>query len=169
MIINCKEISKIREKHKDERIVLVKGTFDLFHIGHLNLLQKAKSLGEILVVVLKCDEAVKLKGSNRPIINEKNRAMIVDSIEYVDYCIVANEKSVLDNNSTLSGRDKIQYERYSRIIKELKPNILIKQPNNDIPASLLKLYEECSTQIIELERTEGISTTKLIEKIRSEI
>lgn len=166
MIVSCNEISKIREKHKDEKIVLLKGTFDLFHIGHLKLLQKSKSLGDLLVVIVKCDDAVKSKGIDRPIIDEKNRALIVDAIEYTDYCIIADEKFNVDSDSILTGNDKVQYERYSRIIKELKPNILIKQPNNDIPESLLKIYKECSTQIVELERTEGISTTKLIEMIR---
>lgn len=166
MIVNCNEILKIREKHKDDKIVMVKGTFDLFHIGHLKLLQKSKSLGDLLVVVVKCDDAVKSKGIDRPIIDEKNRALIVDSIKYTDYCIIADEKIDMNNNCILSGNEKIQYERYSRIIKELKPNILIKQPNNDIPKSLLEIYKECSTKIIELERTEGISTTKLIERIR---
>ena len=166
MIINCDELFKIREKHKNDNIVLVKGTFDLFHIGHLNLLRRSKMLGDVLVVVLKCDEAVKLKGSDRPIINEEDRAFMVDSIKYTDYCIIANEKFTLDDESIVNERDKMQYERYSKIIKELKPDILIKQPNNDIPEALLKIYEDCSTKIIELERTGGISTTKLIEEIR---
>ena len=166
MIANYDELSKIREKHKNDKIVMVKGTFDLFHIGHLNLLKKSKALGDVLVVVLKCDEAVKLKSTDRPIIDETNRALIVDSIEYTDYCIIANKKFNIDNDIIFSENDKIQYERYSKIIKELKPNILVKQPNHDIPVSLLQIYKECSTQIREIERTEGISTTELIEKIR---
>ena len=43
MLVNYGQLSGIRNKHKDEKIVLVKGTFDLFHIGHLNLLKKAKN------------------------------------------------------------------------------------------------------------------------------
>lgn len=165
MIVNYDELSKIREKHKNNKIVMVKGSFDLFHIGHLNLLKSSKSLGDILVVVLKCDEAVKLKSFDRPIIDEKNRALIVDSIKYTDYCIIANQKFNIDNDM-VAENERLQYERYSKIIKELKPNILVKQPNHDIPVSLLQIYKECSTQIVEIKRTEGISTTELIKKIR---
>ena len=56
------------EKHKNDKIVMVKGTFDLFHIGHLNLLKKSKALGDVLVVVLKCDEAVKLKSTDNSVL-----------------------------------------------------------------------------------------------------
>ena len=166
MLVNYGQLSGIRNKHKDEKIVLVKGTFDLFHIGHLNLLRRAKSLGDILVVIVKCDEAVKFKGTKRPFVDEYNRALIVDSIKYTDYCVIANEKNSRNNHSSLNEKDKLQFERYSRIIKELKPNIVIKQPDNCIPQCLLELYDKYSTKVIELERTEGISTTKIINKIR---
>jgi len=166
MIVSYDELSKIREKYKNKKIVMVKGTFDLFHIGHLNLLKKCKNLGDILVVVLKCDEAVKLKNIDRPIINEVDRAQLVDSIIYTDYTIIANQRFPIDNDIILNEKDKFQYETYSKIINELQPDILAKQPNHDIPIPLLKLYEKYSTQLIEVPRTEGISTTELIEKIR---
>lgn len=166
MLVNYGQLSDIRNKHKDESIVLVKGTFDLFHIGHLNLLRRAKSLGDILVVIVKCDEAVKFKGTKRPFVDEYNRALIVDSIKYTDYCVIANEKNSRNYHSSLNEKDKLQFERYSRIIKELKPNIVIKQPDNCIPQCLLELYDKYSTKVIELERTEGISTTEIINKIR---
>lgn len=166
MIVNYNELPKIRKKHKNDKIVMLKGTFDLFHIGHLNLLKRAKSLGDVLVVVLKCDEVVKLKSDDRPIIDETNRALIVDSIVYTDYTIIANQKFFIDNDIILSENDRIQYQRYSKIINELKPDILVKQPNHDIPVPLLQLYKKYSTQIIEIDRTKGISTTELIEKIR---
>ena len=166
MLVNYGQLSGIRNKHKDEKIVLVKGTFDLFHIGHLNLLRRAKSLGDVLVVIVKSDEAVKLKGTERPFVDEYSRALIVDSIKYTDYCVIANEKNSIDYDGCLNEKDWLQYESYSRIIKELKPNIVIKQPDNCIPKCLLELYEKYSTKVIELERTEGISTTEIIDKIR---
>ena len=166
MLVNYGQLSDIRNKHKDESIVLVKGTFDLFHIGHLNLLRRAKSLGDVLVVIVKSDEAVKLKGTERPFVDEYNRALIVDSIKYTDYCVIANEKNSIDYHSDLGKNDRLQYERYSKIIKKIKPNIVIKQQDNCIPQCLLELYDKYSTKVIELERTEGISTTEIIDKIR---
>lgn len=167
MIIDYDELLEIRNKHKENKIVMVKGTFDLFHIGHLNILKKAKSLGDILVVIVKCNEAVKLKGNDRPIIDENDRANIIDSIKYTDYTLIANEEFEIDKDGELNDNDKMQYKRYAKIIQDLKPDILIKIKNHKIPNVLLELYRNNLVQIVEVEETEGISTTKLINKIRN--
>ena len=158
MIISYDELKKIRAEHKDEKIVLVKGSFDLFHIGHLNLLKKSKLLGDILVVVVKSDEAVKKKSPNRPIISEVDRSQIIDSIIYTDYCIIANKQTDSEMN--------LLTDRYEKIIKDLHPDIFIKQPNHSIPENIIKTCEKQSTNIVEIERTEGISTTNIIYKIK---
>ena len=92
MIITYEDLISIRENNKNKKIVMLKGTFDLFHLGHLNMIRRAKALGDILVVLVKCDEAIKLKGKDRPIEDEQQRASIVDAIKYVDYTLIADRK-----------------------------------------------------------------------------
>ena len=72
----------------------------------------------------------------------------------------------MDDYKVFYDKDKLQYERYSKIVNNLKPDIVIKQPDNNVPKCLLDLYKKCSTKVVEIERTKGISTTELIEKIR---
>ena len=72
----------------------------------------------------------------------------------------------MDDYKFFYDKDKLQYERYSKIVNNLKPDIVIKQPDNNVPKCLLDLYKKGSTKVVEIERTKGISTTELIEKIR---
>lgn len=167
MIIDYKDLKEIREKFADKRIVLIKGTFDLFHIGHLYTLQTAKSHGDILVAIVKCDDVVKLKGIDRPIISETSRAKIVDAIKYVDYTIIANKKFDVDNTLTYdSEKDIMQYQYYYNIISNLKPDILIYPEGYSLPNSLLRVYNAIGTKVIRLEREPQLgSSTDIIESI----
>ena len=92
MIIGQNDLADVRRENIDKKIVLLKGTFDLLHLGHVNRMRAAKELGDILVVFVKCDEAIKLKGPDRPIEDETQRAAVVDAIRYVDYTVIANRK-----------------------------------------------------------------------------
>jgi len=89
-----KDLKKIIDKFKKEKkvIVFTNGCFDILHIGHVKYLKKAKKLGDILIVGVNSDDSVKiLKGKTHPIIPEKERAEILDSLEVVDYVIIFNE------------------------------------------------------------------------------
>ena len=83
MIVGREELSKIRSENMGKKIVLLKGTFDLLHPGHVNRMRAAKSLGDILVVFVKCDEALRQKGPGRPVEDEGQRAAVVDAVSYV--------------------------------------------------------------------------------------
>jgi len=89
------EILKIVKKAKKEgkKIVTTNGSFDLFHAGHVELLQKAKSRGDILIVGVNSDKSVKeyKKKPGRPIIPERYRAEVVAAIEYVDYVFLFDD------------------------------------------------------------------------------
>lgn len=77
---------------KDKNIVLVCGSFELFHSGHLEFLQFSKSKGDILIVLLNSDTSIKkYKGRHRPIINQRDRTFILQGLEAVDYIIIFNE------------------------------------------------------------------------------
>ena len=72
-----------------ERIVFVNGCFDLLHLGHLHLLQKARELGTVLFVAVNGDESVKkLKGLLRPVLPEQHRIQHVAALECVNFCHV---------------------------------------------------------------------------------
>lgn len=76
-------------------IVLANGCFDLLHVGHIRYLAGAKALGDCLIVGINSDEQVrKLKGANRPLMPERERAEIVSALKSVDYVTVFSEPTV---------------------------------------------------------------------------
>ena len=84
----------VSRQHGD-RIVLANGCFDVLHVGHLRYLQGAKELGDVLVVGINSDKQVaSLKGAGRPIMGERVRAEIVDSLEAVDLVTIFDEPTV---------------------------------------------------------------------------
>ncbi len=94
-IKTLKEIIKIAKKAKKEgrTVVTTNGSFDLFHAGHVELLQKAKNQGDILIVGINSDQSVRAykKKPGRPIIPEKYRAAVVAAIQYVDYVFLFDD------------------------------------------------------------------------------
>ena len=76
-------------------IVLANGCFDFFHVGHIRYLAEAKALGDYLIVGINSDEQVrKLKGENRPLIPEQERAEIISALRFVDYVTIFPEPTV---------------------------------------------------------------------------
>ena len=72
-------------KRKGKKIVFTNGCFDLLHYGHVKYLEDAKRKGDILVVAINSDASVrKLKGKNRPIVNQKDRLGLIAALESVD-------------------------------------------------------------------------------------
>ena len=92
MLITIADLPGIREKHKNQKVVLAGGAYDILHQGHINFLRDTKTLGDILVIAIKSDAEVRAyKDLDRPIQNEDVRAAIVDAIRYVDYTVIAPE------------------------------------------------------------------------------
>lgn len=92
-----KELENIlnREKAAHRSIVLANGGFDLLHVGHIRYLKAAKKLGDVLVVALNSDHSLRrLKGENRPIIDEKGRIKLISSLSCVDYVTLFDTPSV---------------------------------------------------------------------------
>lgn len=82
---------------KGKKIVFTNGCFDILHVGHINYLKESKALGDVLIVGLNSDSSVrKLKGENRPINCESDRAIILDELKSVDYVIIFDEDSPVD-------------------------------------------------------------------------
>ena len=116
MIITIDDIVDVRNNHPEQKIVLTSGTFDLLHIGHLNYLDKVKEHGDIVVVLLSGDKRVKArKGQKRPIINESDRARILDNLKMVDYVFID------PSNMRPDEIDPIHAE----ILQKLKPDYYV--------------------------------------------
>jgi len=101
----------VKSKNKKNKIVLVGGCFDVLHLGHITFLEKAKKLGDKLIVLLESDENIKKeKGKNRPINNQENRAKMLMSLKMVDEVIKLPEMKT--------------DEEYVTLVKSIKPSII---------------------------------------------
>lgn len=104
-------------KSEGKKIVLTGGCFDILHPGHISLLKGAKEAGNVLFVMLESDEKIReIKGQNRPVHNQKERAFMLSSIKHVDYVIL------LPNFK----EDK----KYDDFICSLKPDIIATTDND---------------------------------------
>lgn len=125
------------------KTVLTYGTFDMFHIGHLELLKRLKALGNQLIVAVSTDEFNEIKGK-KTIIPYAQRASIVDAIEYVDLVIPENN-----------------WEQKIDDVKNYKVDIFAM--GDDWTGKFDFLQTEC--EVIYLERTKGISSTDLKQQL----
>lgn len=134
---------------RGKKIVFTNGCFDILHAGHVRYLKQAKKLGDILVLALNSDGSVrKIKGMNRPIVPQKERAEIVSSLEDVDFVTFFHEKDPY------------------RIISFLKPNILVKGGDwkkNEIIGADIVVKNGGKIKVIPY--LKGKSTTNIIQKI----
>jgi len=152
---------KIREKHKNNKIVFASGTFDLPHAGHILFLEDCKNLGDILVVGVGSDAITRArKGKERPLVNERVRLKTILSFKPVDYCF-------LDNSS--SNEKPLNFLK--EVFEHLEPDVyVINDDAFDIPYRE-KLTKKYGVELVILKRTcppefENISTSGLIEKIK---
>ena len=146
------EIIKISEeiKSKNKIIVTTNGSFDILHPAHVNLLEKAKKEGDILIVLLNSDDSIKhFKGPNRPVLNQKDRAIILSALESVNYIVIFDEDTPLN------------------ILEKIKPHIHVKG-GSFIPERIKQeqsLLEKWHGKFKNFPLEEGYSTTSIIKKI----
>lgn len=150
-IVNIKElkeiINKISKENNNLKIVFTNGCFDILHRGHVEYLQKAKELGDLLILGLNSDSSVKrLKGENRPINNEKDRAIVLSALECVDFVIIFDEDTPFE------------------LIKNLKPDILVKGGDYKLENVIGR---EFAKETILIDFVDGYSTTKTIKNIKN--
>ena len=127
-------------------IVITFGTFDLFHIGHINILERAKKKGDKLIVGVSTDKLNFSKKQKYPIYSQNERKKIIDSLKFVDD--VFFEESL---------------EKKREYILKYKADILVM--GNDWEGRFDEFNDIC--KVIYLERTPSISTTLLVEVIKS--
>ena len=144
-----KVISELKKENK--KIVFTNGCFDILHVGHTKLLNEAKSFGDILILGLNTDDSIKkIKGPNRPINNQEDRAEVLSNIESVDYITFFDEEKPIN------------------LIKELIPNIIVKgsdyKEEEVVGADIVKKHGG-EVKLVKL--LEGKSTTDIINKTKN--
>src|SRR3954467_8477618 len=96
VILSLEELLRVRARVRAEgrRLVFTNGCFDILHVGHVRYLAEARSLGDALLVAINSDASVRaLKGPNRPVMNEAERAEILAALEAVDFVTVFDDES----------------------------------------------------------------------------
>ena len=143
-IIPFEEIDKVIDR--DKKIVFTNGCFDILHLGHVKYLQKARSLGDILIVGVNSNDSVsRLKGPTRPVNDEFDRAYLLASLEVVDYVVIFKEDT--------------PYE----LIKKIKPDILVKgadYKDKEVVGG------DIAKEVKLIDFVEGKSTTSIIERMK---
>jgi rfaE bifunctional protein nucleotidyltransferase chain/domain len=154
-VIHDVEQLRLLKKQLDKsskKIVLTSGCFDILHVGHLNTLKKAKSLGDILIVCLSSDEQIRaLKGKSRPINKFDDRLSLFKTIECVDYIFPYQEEFIQTEESLGS------------IMKILDPDIWVK--GSDYTIHGIKEKHPYLRNIELLPFVDEKSTTRIIKKI----
>ena len=134
---------------KGRKIVFTNGCFDILHYGHVMYLEKAKRSGDCLIVGINSDLSVKkIKGPNRPIVNEFDRARVLAGLQSVDFVVIFNEETPL------------------KLIQTLKPDVLIKGSdwkNKGIVGS--DFVKSHGGKVLTVKLARGRSTTNLIKEI----
>lgn len=127
------------------------GTFDLFHIGHLNLLKEAKKHCDYLIVGVHGDDVVEGYKHHPTIINENDRAEIIRNLRFVDQVVINRTRNKIDLlnlyhfDRMIIGDDWKGTERWNR---------------------LEEMFRENNVEVVYIPYTKGISTTQIKEKIR---
>ncbi len=145
-IITLNQIRLINRK--SNRVVLVGGFFDIFHIGHLEFLEAAKRAGELIVVALESDEnAKRLKDSTRPIHSQKERAKILSAQSIVDYVLLLPEIKT--------------DQEYFALVKKIKPDIIAATENDPILEKKRQQAEMVEGKLLVVPKINTPSTTQL--------
>jgi D-beta-D-heptose 7-phosphate kinase/D-beta-D-heptose 1-phosphate adenosyltransferase len=142
-----KEVEQLQREGK--KVVFTNGCFDILHVGHTRYLQEAKKLGDVLIIAVNSDASTKaIKGEERPLIPEGERADVVASLEAVDYVTIFSELTPLE------------------LIEYIKPDILVKggdwAEEQVVGRESVKKWGGC---VVIVPETKGASTTNIVEKI----
>ena len=142
----AEEVRRVQSAGK--KVVFTNGCFDILHVGHVELLRGARALGDVLVVAINSDGSVaRLKGPDRPIFPESERAELLDSLQMIDFVCIFDEDTPLD------------------AIMIIRPDVLVK--GADWAANIVGQaeVESWGGRVAALPLVEGHSTTAIIERV----
>ncbi len=138
-------------RSQGKTIVTTNGCFDILHVGHVRYLQKTKTFADVLIVALNSDISVKkIKGPDRPVNNENDRAEILCALSCVDYVVLFDESSP------------------EKLLVEIKPDVHTKGADytvETLPEAKAIIANGGRIEFISF--VEGKSTTAVIEKMRN--
>ena len=147
------EFLEIRKSLKDQgkKLVFSNGCFDIVHLGHLDYLEKARNLGDYLVLGLNSDKSVRqLKGHGRPVIDEISRARLMAGLEYIDSVILFDELTP------------------EKLINAILPDILVKGDDYSIQNIIgADVVIKHGGKVETIPLVKGYSTSEIINKIKS--
>lgn len=152
MLVSTELIGKISQElnSQNKTIVFTNGCFDIIHSGHISYLAESKKLGDILIIGLNSDNSVKrLKGENRPINTQNDRAIVLSGLKSVDYVCIFEEDTPLN------------------LILTIKPNVLTK--GGDYKIEEIVGYEfltQNNGEVVIIDFVDGKSTTNIINKAK---
>ena len=140
-------VKKFHESGKT--VVTTNGCFDILHVGHVRYLQKTKSFADYSIVLLNSDKSVKsIKGPDRPINNEKDRAEVLCALSCVDYVVLFDEDSP------------------ANLLDEIKPDVYTKGADDTMETlPEADIMRKNNTRVEFITFVEGKSTTETINKI----
>ena len=151
MLLTQEEILNVVRKGQSEgkTFVVTNGCFDILHVGHVRYLNKTKNFADYSIVLLNSDKSVKsIKGEDRPINNEQDRAEILSSLRCVDYVVLFDEKSP------------------ANLLEKIKPDTYTKGADYSIetlPERDIVIRNNIKVEFIDF--VDGKSTTNVIKKI----
>jgi len=158
-ILNSKILDKERLlvkltdwKEEDKKIVFTNGCFDLIHLGHIEVIARSADLGDILIIGVNTDNSIKrLKGKNRPIVEEISRAKQLAALEFVDAVVFFDQETPID------------------LIKVINPNVITKGGDYKTDQVIGNdIVTQNNGEVVIIPLTQGYSTTSILEKIRDE-
>ena len=153
-VVTNQNLSKALKDYDSNKIIgFTNGCFDLLHTGHISYLKSAKQKCDILILGLNSDESIrKLKGKNRPIVEQKDRVEILSSFPFIDRIVVFDEVTPI------------------KLIKRIKPNIIFK--GKDYKKKDVVGFRESKKwqgRVILIDFIKNKSTTNLIERIKTSV
>jgi rfaE bifunctional protein nucleotidyltransferase chain/domain len=142
-----KETDRLKDKGK--RIVFTNGCFDILHVGHVRYLNEARRLGDVLILALNSDSSVRaIKGEQRPVVPESERAEVIAGLACVDYVTLFSEETPL------------------LLIEYLRPDVLVKggdwSEQNVVGRESVMRW---GGRVAIIPQVKGASTTNIVEKI----
>ncbi|MBD3304918.1 adenylyltransferase/cytidyltransferase family protein [candidate division KSB3 bacterium] len=149
-IVSRRQLAEIvrRLKRQGQRIVTTNGSFDLLHIGHVTMLQEAKSLGDVLIVGLNSDASVKrYKGPSRPICSQQHRAAMLAALNCTDYISIFEETTPIE------------------LLTIIQSDLHVNSPEHGKECVEREVVERYGGQIYLAQLLDGMSTSRLIERI----
>ena len=139
-------------RNENKKIVFTNGCFDLIHLGHIELLARSSDLGDILIIGVNSDSSIqKLKGENRPIIEEDSRVKQLAALEFVDAIVLFHEDTP------------------QKLIEKIKPDVITK--GGDYKAENVvgnEVVNQKNGEVVIIPLTQGYSTTSILKKIKDD-